>query len=111
MGAALYYLFCSICEDNDLENRTGYPTKKYPHFDSIISYNKVQSYVENPDRILSHSFFPFIHYQIKFTKYNGKKRQRKEKIRDISYASHIDGYIYKYYGEKLNESYNIYATK
>lgn len=111
MGAALYYLFCSICEDNDLKNRTGYPTKKYPHFDSIISYNKVQSYVENPDRILSHSFFPFIHYQIKFTKYNGKKRQRKEKIRDISYASHIDGYIYKYYGEKLNESYNIYATK
>ncbi len=53
-----------------------------------------------------HGFYPFIHFKIKFKKYNKKSNGKKIKERDIYYASHLDSYIYKYYGEKLNEYYN-----
>lgn len=95
-----------------LMERNRYETKKYLHFDDRIGFDtSIQSYVTNPNRIMEHGFFPFIHYTISYEQYDEKanrsdNRPIKEKFRDIMYASHLDNFIYKYYGEELNENYN-----
>src|SRR5699024_2310585 len=40
---------------------------------------------------------------------NADLKEVKEKDRNIMYASHLDQFIYKYYGEKLNNAYNNYV--
>ena len=91
-----------------------YKTKKYLHFDNRISYSKVKNYVIDKNKISKHSFFPFIKYVQKFEKYNEnilRNRPVKVKERPIMYAAHLDGFIYKYYGEKLNFEYNKWVIK
>ncbi|WP_255294235.1 reverse transcriptase domain-containing protein [Bacillus toyonensis] len=83
-----------------------YKTKGYIHFDNRVSIDKVETKIKNEDWVARHGFYPFIHFKIKFKKYNKKSNGKKTKERDIYYASHLDSYIYKYYGEKLNEYYN-----
>lgn len=97
-----------------------YVIKLYPHFDKKIHFSQVKSYVTDSNRISQHSFFPLIHYQKNLNKYSDSyidkrdftdihRQHIKPKYRSIMYASHIDGYIYKYYGDSLNERYNQYA--
>lgn len=96
-----------------------YKTKKYPHFDKVISYRKAKSYVTNPKLISVHSFFPLIGFDKISPKYNEdyvnenesdkNKSHIERKNRPIMYASHIDGYIYKYYGDMLNARYNEFV--
>lgn len=88
-----------------------YKIKKYTHFDNKISIDKVINDIINPNWVSSHGFYPFIHFQMESFKYNKLERTKKPKYRDIYYASHIDSYIYKYYGDMLNNSYNILANK
>ncbi|TKH20283.1 reverse transcriptase [Bacillus wiedmannii] len=83
-----------------------YKAKGYIHFDNRVSINKVETKIKNPDWVARHGFYPFIHFKITFKKYNKKHNGENSKERDIYYASHLDSYIYKYYGEKLNEYYN-----
>lgn len=90
-------------------NKKKYSIKRYIHFDNKISFEKIEKDVRNPCWVSKHGFYPFIHFKMKFFKYNKKKRERKEKVRDIYYASHIDSYIYKFYGDMLNEYYNKVA--
>ena len=108
-------LIILIAQNNDrkvyMVNIREYPTKKYLHFDNKIPYNQnCRNYVENPARIVQHSFFPFIKFEIeskKFISHNmNSKPIIKTKIRPILYASHVDGYIYKYYSELLSDLYN-----
>lgn len=95
---------------------SNYLPKRYKHIDKRISYNKVESYVRNPQKVAGHSFLPFMHFEVAFEKFkeipsterNHKTRPIKEKKREIYYAGHLDSYIYRYYADKLNESYNIY---
>ncbi|MEK5377079.1 MULTISPECIES: reverse transcriptase domain-containing protein [Paenibacillus] len=86
-------------------------TKRYTHFDNKISINRVINDITNPCWVTKHGFYPFIHFKIEFFKYNKEKKERKSKTRDIYYASHIDSYIYKYYGDKLNDKYNDIVKK
>lgn len=104
-----------------------YESKSYIHFDNRIKIEHVKKFIQNPVWIERHAFFPFIHFQIKFNKYTLKDlpnrnalkktglskdlKEKKVKIRDIYYSSHIDSYIYKYYGEMLNRFYNQYAIE
>lgn len=96
-----------------------YPTKRYLHFDHIISYNgRIKSYVEDPKKIEKHSFFPFVKFEKKYTKFVGynyvdpaTKKPTKDKIRPIMYASHIDGFIYRFYSDKINKKYNEWVSK
>lgn len=66
--------------------------------------------IKRPEWIKSHGFYPFIHYKIVFNKYvyneGTNKREEKVKVRDIFYSSHIDRYIYQYYGQILNREYD-----
>ena len=98
-----------------------YPTKKYPHFDKITCFSKVKSYVLNPKMIEKHSFFPLMHYVKVAHRYkpvyvdehtlDPHKQHIKDKPRDIMYAAHVDGYIYRYYADQLNEAYDRMATE
>lgn len=81
--------------------------RKYLHFDSPISFDKANKIVSEPSCISKWNFFPFLRMTIKSKKIinkNGEK-EKKEKIRDISYASHIDSHIYSYYSKILSEKY------
>jgi hypothetical protein len=94
--------------------------KYYIHFDTKKKYARCKIYIKDPDRVKSHGFYPFIHFEIKFKKYilikdigeNGKKIERKEhkdKIRQIKYAAHIERFIYQHYGNLVNDKYNVKA--
>jgi len=92
-----------------------YLIKSYKHLDSKKSIDKVKEKIQNPQWIAKHGFYPLMHFEIKFKKYvteynkekNIKEKIVKKKVRKIFYASHMDSYIYKYYGEKLNNEYNL----
>ncbi|MBL5799868.1 hypothetical protein HV436_09500 [Bacillus sporothermodurans] len=88
-----------------------YKIKKYKHFDNRVSINKVIDDITNPSWVVQHGFFPFIHFKIEFYKYSRIEKRRKPKTRDIYYASHLDSYIYKYYGDMLNNKYNEVVKK
>jgi len=88
-----------------------YDTKYFTHFDKRISFEKVKDKIQNPEWIAQHGFYPFLHYEIIFNKYNRKTKMKKQKIRKIYYAAHVDGYIYSYYGDKINERYNETTKK
>jgi hypothetical protein len=86
-----------------------YINKNYLHFDYPLSFNKASDLVKNPDNISTHSFRPFLTFEVTSIKYvedvNSIKKIRKEKKRPICYASHVDGYIYSYYALQLSKRY------
>lgn len=96
-----------------------YPTKRYPHFDKVIRFSDVKSYVCDPRKVAKHSFFPLIHYIKVSKRYSPKlineaekdahRQHIKKKERDIMYAAHLDGYIYRYYADRLNQKYDEMA--
>lgn len=99
-----------------------FDSKNYLHFDrKRVFNNKTATYVKNPRNITSHSFYPFIRYIKKTDKYYINlenefediidSRPVKSKKRKIMYASHIDNFIYKQYGEELNKFYNEWVEK
>ncbi len=74
----------------------------------------VEKYVQDPKKIASHSFLPFIYRKIEKKKFRrdihsdgtrSKKRVRSTKTRHIYYASHLDSQIYSYYSELLRQPY------
>jgi hypothetical protein len=88
-------------------NYKKYNVKPFPHFDQRIPItNNVKKNLQNPYYIARHSFYPFIHYKIVTRKFHKEKGLSDPKIREIYYASHMDGYIFKYYGDLLNYYYN-----
>ena len=91
------------------ENRVSILNRKYNHFDLWVSYNKVKKYIQDPNNIKSHGFYPLIHFEMPKPKWVRSYRKASinfDKKRHIFYASHIDSWIYRYYAYKFNESYN-----
>ena len=88
-------------------------SRQYAHFDEKVSLNKVWKYISEEENIKKHGFYPFIHYEQKFNKYQKKdgKGYIKEKSRDLCYSAHIDRYIYSYYGYLLNQKYDTYMEE
>ena len=90
-----------------------YKMKGYFHFDEPVYIQHMKSHLQNRDWISSYAFLPFIHFEIIFKRYGTKledgEKIEDEKVRKIFYAAHKDQYIYKYYGDLLNLSYNEYA--
>ena len=86
-----------------------YIEKNYLHFDTPISFKKASLIVKNPKTVGKHSFFPFLTFNVNSIRFkydeDEKKKIRKKKSRNISYASHIDGHIYSYYATLLSEKY------
>lgn len=102
-----------------------FKSKLYLHFDNQIEFKEVENYVENFKQNSKHNFLPLIFDEITFDKFesienidqdkaikqNGKIIPIKRKNRPIMYASHLDNYIYKYYGIELNIKYNNYLKE
>lgn len=83
--------------------------KKYIHFDRQTTLKKVWRTIDNPANILSHNFFPFIHFTSTQRKYSHGKTKLKK--RDLYYCSHLDRYVYAYYSFKLNCDYNSWVKR
>lgn len=91
--------------------------RAYRHIDSRISLRKldtneaerVKLLLSHPDRLLKHSFYPFLRKDKKFRRFSkqvvGSKSKTiiKQKVRPIMYASHIDACIYGFYGYLLKQ--------
>ncbi|MCR8855190.1 reverse transcriptase domain-containing protein [Lysinibacillus fusiformis] len=100
-------------------NWSKYKMKKYLHFDKRIDLIKdehMKVNLQDPSWVASYAFLPSIHFKIEYKKYitlkneKGEKFKKKDKKpREIYYAAHKDSYIYKYYGDLLNNAYNDYA--
>jgi hypothetical protein len=102
-----------------MELEKWFKTKKYPHIGlpiTIKDYNWVKEYVENSEKVRTHSFLPLIHKSIVKRKFRADnsvlnpsgKRTRilgKPKVRDIFFASHLDSLILSKYNEILATAY------
>lgn len=86
--------------------------RRYAHFDEKVSLEKIWNYINQPDKVKKHGFYPFIHYSKVFNKYkkNQGKGEIKEKTRDLCYSAHMDRYIYSYYSFLINQAYNAYMN-
>ena len=98
----------NLCEWKEKQSQKVPP--QYTHFDRRVSLDKCFGYITSPDKVAHHGFYPFIHYTIKSRKVkDGKKGEPKK--RQIYYAAHIDGWIYRYYAYLINEAYNQRVKK
>lgn len=85
-------------------------TKPYAHFDLRVSLSmpSIRKYVVDRTKIVTHSFYPFIHFEKKNSRY-GKKGPKKP--RELYYCSHLDRCVYQRYAFLLNYQYNIWACE
>lgn len=85
-------------------------TKPYAHFDLRVSLSmpSIRKYVMDRSKIVTHSFYPFIHFEKKNSRY-GKKGPKKP--RELYYCSHLDRCVYQRYAFLLNYQYNIWACE
>lgn len=96
-----------------------YKIKKYLHFDKRVDIKndeRMQAKIQDSSWVALYAFLPSIHFKIVFKKYITLKNEKGEKYkkpdkkpREIYYAAHKDSYIYKYYGDLLNNAYNDFA--
>jgi len=86
--------------------------KRYPHFDKFLSIESVLSIVQNPDKVRTNAFFPFIRYSKSYQPFRDHDKNKGEKKPDkksrlIRYASRRDAYIFSYYRGLISEKYEI----
>lgn len=87
-----------------------YNKKKYAHFDLPCSGKVAELLATNPRKVATHSFFPFISFDIKRRRYKARngKAEVSTKKRPIKIASHRDGYIFAYYASLLSQKYDAF---
>lgn len=107
---------CISCEHNyfcgfwtEFVNNHG-DVKTYAHFDKRVSLRMtpVRQYVMEPGNIITHSFYPFIHFLKKEKRY-GKKEGIKK--RHLHYSAHLDRCVYQRYAFLINYHYNMWVQK
>jgi RNA-directed DNA polymerase len=92
--------------------------KTYPHFDPYFDFpkekHKIFELVSTQDctGVAKHSFLPLVKILLKTPRYRYQENESsyglETKIRPISFASHFDTYIYKFYSFSINEKYQQY---
>lgn len=85
--------------------------KSYAHFDKRVSLDlpSVRDYVLNTQKISKHSFYPFIHFTKRQSKYDGK--ESRVKPRELYYCCHLDRCVYQRYAFLLNQEYNAHLQQ
>lgn len=82
--------------------------RNYLHFDVPVGFRKAFRIVSLPENVAKWNFFPFLQVEVVTSKiYKDENRhvQKKDKVRKISYASHMDSNIYSYYSLILSSLY------
>jgi len=86
-----------------------YKPRKYLHFDRPLGQKPAFDYVSSPQKVASHSFYPFITYTSEILKYRFDTDRgvftKNPKPRPISYSAHLDSHIYAYYCFLLGRKY------
>lgn len=60
---------------------------------------------DNPERVSTHGFLPFIKFEKRWTRFRHKEAAKKQKIRPLRYAARADAYIYIRYRDILSARY------
>jgi len=76
--------------------------KMYPHFDSFLTEAEARALASDPIRVASHTFYPFILYHQRWTRFTAKGAKGKVKERPIRFAARADAYIFSYYRHLLS---------
>lgn len=79
--------------------------KKYPHFDQLISTSEILALVEDPSRVASNPFLPFLQYAKSYQPFRDQTTRPKKKDRLIRYASRRDSPIFAHYRQILSARY------
>jgi hypothetical protein len=79
--------------------------KNYPHFDRLISPEKLLEIVTDPEKVRINAFFPFLQYSKKYQPFRRKSKKPNVKQRLIRYASRRDAAIFSYYRFLLSQPY------
>jgi len=91
-------------------------SRTYLHFDHRLSKTEAERLIHKPEKVATHSFYPFISYDLtveKIKKLPPPHRQveKKTKIRPIKIAAHADAAIFSYYGQILTANYESALEK
>jgi RNA-directed DNA polymerase len=85
--------------------------KRYPNFDQPIRHpRQVAHIVENPARVATRAFLPFIRFEQQVNKYSKSARAFVVKARDLKYAGHTDSQIFRHYASLLSDSYEAFIA-
>jgi hypothetical protein len=81
--------------------------KTYPHFDRLLSDEKISQIVHDSAQVAANKFYPFILFVKKFKRYDAEVERAKRipKTREIRYACRRDAYIFEYYRGLLAPEY------
>lgn len=96
--------------------RTHSEARHYTHFDYPCSLKskKIRDYVCDPQKIASHSFYPFIHKEQIKRRLNFKGQTPEvlpPKIRHIRYCSHLDRCVFQRYAYLLGKRYDLFVKQ
>ncbi len=80
--------------------------KCYPHFDLPLSEQELSAIANDPGRVASNAFFPFLVNRISWIPFRGEG-QSEPKERLVRYASRRDSAIYVRYRALLSEQYEL----
>ncbi len=89
-----------------MNSNSWFKRKPYPHFDMPLRKSDAIKLVSDPKKVVSHSFLPFLSFELKDRRFG-----KAPKVRKINYASHKDGYIYSYYAQHLDSAYETELAK
>jgi len=120
MYVALNYTSVPWASFLKMKEKDWFKYRGYPHLSNIVPLSKrkvMESYVQKPNLISSHSFLPFISKSIiqrrykRINGYENSKRAHKllkdgivrssKKTRTIMYSCHQDAHVYAYYAMKI----------
>ncbi len=76
--------------------------KGYPHFDAFLSEVDARALAADASRVAAHTFYPFLRYHQRWTKFTAKGVKGEAKERPIRFAGRADSYIYSYYRHLLS---------
>jgi hypothetical protein len=85
--------------------------KEYPHFDTPIPKEEAEEYATDKSRVAEHSFYPFILYRQRWTRFARKGEKGRVKERPIRYAARRDAYIFSYYRYILSRQYEAELSR
>lgn len=80
--------------------------KCYPHFDLPLPEQELAAIANDPGRVASNAFFPFLVNRISWIPFRGEG-QSEPKVRLVRYASRRDSAIYARYRALLSEQYEL----
>lgn len=79
--------------------------KSYPHFDGALTLAEAQALANDPSRVVRHTFYPFLSYKIRWTRFAQRGDLGDAKDRPISYACRADSVIFSRYRSLISELY------